>query len=347
MPRSTVPKSARATVARWTAPPIVEETSADKVVSYSELDTYRQCPLKHLLSYRERWTKAPDEDSPLTKGSLWHVVMEVHYLAIQAYQHAGETPEAFAEMLDSIATQLGALLWDGPEQSPNQSLVWWMYQGYVEKYGYDPDWEILGVEVKFQCRLIGPAGPSPFLLKGKLDLVVRDRRTGKIWIIDHKSGANLPTMMELDIDDQFGLYCWLLRESGIQVLGVIHSATRTTRNAGDLPENQDEDGNPLKASQKKQTLDQRMHRTLMSRGEKELDSIGRDAWAVAVNMYPEVGMNSVRSGQVPPQPLYTSPDIRSCGWKCDFLDAHLMARKGRDIRSVLTEQGFEQRFERH
>ncbi len=346
MPRKPVPSKARASVARWTPPPIVEETPADKVVSYSELDTFRQCPLKHLLSYRERWTKAPDEDSPLTKGTLWHAVMEAHYLAIQAYQHDGETKPGFEVMIDRISREVGALLWDGSEQSPNQELVWWMYQGYVAKYGYDPDWEILGVEVKFQCRLVGPHGPSPFLLKGKLDLVVRDRKTGKIWIIDHKSGANLPNMMELDIDDQFGLYCWLLRESGIQVLGVIHSAARTTMNAGDRPENQDEDGNPIKRTMAKQTLDQRFHRTLLSRGEKELDSIGRDAWAVATNAYPEIGINEVRAGRTS-IPLYTSPDTRSCGWKCDFLDAHLMARKGREIRSVLTEQGFEQRFERH
>ncbi|XAO35649.1 exonuclease [Microbacterium phage FireCastle] len=337
-----MPKTAVSTRPKgWTAPPLDEAGEGDQIVSFSELDTYRQCPLKWVLSYKERWTKAPDDDSPLTKGTLWHAVMEQHYLAIKDYQHQGQTPEAFEIMKDQIAYAVAELLWDGPDQSPNQKLVWWMYQGYVEKYGYDPDWEILGVEVKFQARLIGPNGPSPYILKGKLDLVVRHRRTRKIWIIDHKSGANLPSMMDLDVDDQFGLYTWLLRAAGIDVLGVIHNAARTTMNVGDDPDNWDPDtGEPLRKGIKRQTLDQRMHRTLMSRGQRELDAIGRDAWAVACNAYPELsGRESL--------PMYSAPDPRQCGWKCDFLEAHLMARKGRPIRSALAEFGFEQRFERH
>lgn len=337
-----MPKVATAPKARapkgWQVPPIEEAGSDDQIVSYSELDTFRQCPLKHLISYRERWSKDPGPDSALTRGTLWHAVLEAHYLGIKAHQDGEIT---LAEAMDRIAAEVGALLWDGTEQTKLQALVWWMYKGYVERYSYDPQWEILGVEVKFQRRLIGADGkPSRYLLKGKLDLVVRDRKTRKIWIIDHKSGADLPHEQDLDIDDQFGLYVWLLRATGIPVLGVIHSAARTKQNLGDMAENQDEDGNPLKSTQKKQTLDQRFHRTLMSRGERELDSIARDAWAVAVNAYPALDGRGAL-------PIYTAPDPRQCGWKCDFLDAHLMARKGRDLRSALTEMGFEQRFERH
>lgn len=333
-----MPKNPAATRPKgWVAPPLVEPEEGDQIVSFSELDTYRQCPLKHMLAYRERWTKAPDEDSPLTKGTLWHAVMEAHYLAIQAIQKGRLREDA----LDALAKELNQLLWDGPNQSANQKLAWWMYQGYLDKYGYDPQWEILGVEVKFQARLVGPDGPSRYILKGKLDLVVRDRKTGKIWIIDHKSGQNLPSQMDLDIDDQFGLYTWLLQQAGIDVLGVIHNAARTTMNVGDDPDNYDpETGEPLKKGIKRQTLEQRMHRTLMSRGKRELDAIGRDAWAVAANAYPQLADREAL-------PLYSAPDPRQCGWKCDFLEPHLIARKGRPIRSALAEFGFEQRFERH
>lgn len=329
-----MPKATKAVARKgWVVPEIEEPEEGDQIVSYSELSTYRDCPLKHLIGYRERWSKDPGEDSPLTKGSLWHAVMEIHYTILR------DNPGAVGLILAEEVIR--ALLFDEQnEQSKNQALIWWMYQGYVQRYGSDPQWEILGVEVKFQRRLHGPKGPSRFILKGKLDLVVRDRRTGKIWIIDHKSGANLPSEMELDVDDQFGLYQWLLRESGVAVIGVIHNAARTTQNAGDLPENQDEDGVPLKASMKKQTSEQRMHRTLMNRGDRELDAIARDAWSVACNAYPEKA-----GGQT--IPVYSNPDPRSCGWKCDFLDAHLMARKGRDLRTALKEMGFEQRFERH
>jgi RecB family exonuclease len=323
----------------WQAPPMIEVEEGDKVVTHSEIDAYRQCPLKWKLAYDERWTKQDRiDDHPLSKGILWHDVMELHYTGIKHIQDGVWGQE---QGMDHIARGVAGLLWNQEtgEQSELQSLVWWMYQGYLEKYGYDPQWEILAVEVKFQARLRDPQGRATrYVLKGKLDLVIRDRKTRKIWIVDHKSGANLPDEMELDLADQFGVYAWLLGEYGIDVIGVIHSGARTTRNKGDLPENQDENGVPLKSTMAKQTLEQRMRRTLLNRGKGELQSVARDFWAVTVNAYPEYS-------DLEALPLYSSPDPRTCSWKCDFLDAHLMARKGRSIQAVLTEQGFVQHFE--
>lgn len=326
----------------WQAPPIEEAQEGDVIITHSEIDAFRRCQLMWMLAYKDKW-RIPEgerEDGhALTKGSLYHDVMEIHYTGLKHIQDGVWGQE---QGLDHIARNVAALLWpqDGTEQSELQSLVWWMYQGYVERYGNDPQWEILAVEVKFQARLRTRDGkPTKYLLKGKLDLVIRDRKTGKIWIVDHKSGANLPDQMELDIADQFGLYAWLLREAGIPVIGAIHSANRTTRNQGDRPENQDENGEPLKASTKKQTLEQRMRRTLLNRGDKELDSIAADALAVAVNAYPEAaGLN--------PLPIYSAPkpSMGGCNW-CDFLDAHLAARKGRSLQQALPEFGFEQVFE--
>lgn len=323
----------------WVAPPLAEPEEGDIIVSYSELSTYRSCPLKHLLAYKERWSKPPEEGSPLSKGTLWHSVLEIHYLGIQSVQRGERTEE---EAKDWIAAELSLLLWDQKtgQQSELQSLVWWMYQGYVDMYSFDSGWEILGVEVKFQQRLHGPDGPSPFILKGKLDLVVRDRKTRKIWVVDHKSGANLPVEEDLDMNDQFGLYIWLLNEAGVPVIGAIHSANRTQRNKGDLDENWGEDGKPLAAGIKRQTLDQRMKRTLMARGKRELANIARDAYATAVNAYPEaVGLE--------PLPIYSNPDTMPFTWRYEWRDVYMMMRKGRAPHVALKELGFTQNFERH
>lgn len=334
MPKLQTPKRA----AGWKVPPMVDPEDDDKIITHSEIEAYRQCPLKWKLAYQERWKKPTHgDDHPLTKGILWHDVMDIHYTALKNIQDGvwGEQ-----QGLDDASRRIATLLWDQQTgtQSELQALVWWMYQGHLEKYGNDPQWEILTVEQKFQARLRDPQGrDTRYVLKGKLDLVIRDRKTQKIWIVDHKSGSALPDAMELDLADQFGVYAWLLGEAGIEVIGVIHSANRTHQNLGDKPENQDENGNPLKSTQKKQDIDQRVRRTLLNRGKREVQSIARDFWAVTVNAYPEyAGLD--------PLPLYSSPDPRSCGWKCDFLDAHLMARKGRNIQSVLEEQGFTQDF---
>jgi hypothetical protein len=306
-------------------------TVTEIVLSYSEIDTYRQCPLKHQWAYVERWRRPVDPGGALAKGSLFHLVMETHYTVLQ--KHDRKTPAsceaALAESRDAVQvhlydTKTGA-------QSETQALVEWMFQGYLDKYGADPDWDIEGVELAFQLPLLTPDGSeSPYQIKGKIDLLVRDRKNGHLWVVDHKSGANLPSTMDLEIDDQFGLYTWAMKQQGQPVLGAIHNAVRTTRNTADFPE--------YTGKLQPQTLEQRHLRTYLNRSEVELNAIAQDAWAVAANAYPVEGQE---------RPLYSSPDPRNCGWKCDFKEIHLMARKGRNPEAALTESGFVQDFTRH
>jgi len=327
MPKMTLP----------TLPTPVPYTDDDLVISYSELDTYRQCPLKWFIAYKNRWTvEERDADSPLAKGSLWHAVMEAHYGVIRAWQlaHGGVAVALKDEgaVLKLARESVIPLLWETTgAQTENQTLIQWMYEGYVERYGADRQWLILEVEYQLAEYLPAPeGGDSEFILKGKLDLIVMDVSTGKIWVIDHKSGANLPSQMDLEIDDQFGLYTWLMQHKGLKIMGAIHSATRTTRNKADFD---DYVGN-LKA----QTLEQRMHRTYLNRGDVETLNIANDAFAVAVNAYPPKGMEL---------PMYSSPDPRQCGWKCDMKEVHLLARAGRPLVMALKERGFVQDFRRH
>lgn len=320
------------------APPVEEGT---QVVSYSELDTYRQCPLKHQLSYVFRFSKEPEEGSPLRKGTLWHLVMEAHYLVIQKWQTLSGTQNPKPVPLKSINQVLAqcraaaAVFWadDHGNQTEDQELIEWMYDGYVEQHGIDRDWLILGVEQRKQWHLPNEGGePSPYVIKAKLDVVIMLSSNHTIWVVDHKSGANLPSQMDLEIDDQFGLYVWFLKQEGLNVVGAIHNAARTTRNQADF------DGYVGKS--KPQTLEQRMHRTYLNRTDIELNNIAMDAFNVAVNMYPELtGRTRL--------PLYSAPDPRQCGWKCDFKEVHLMARTGINIEEALEGQGFKQNFERH
>jgi hypothetical protein len=299
------------------------------VVSYSELDTFRQCPLKHHWAYIERWRRPVDENSALAKGSLWHLVLETHYLELQ--KHDRLTPESEAEAIKAAADAVFPLLVNESTglQSEVQELVAWIYDGYIRRWGAEPEFDIVGVEHAFQIPLKDDQGQdTKFQIKGKIDLVVRDRATGQLWVVDHKSGANLPNQLDLEIDDQFGLYVWAMKESGTPVLGAVHSAARTTRNVADYPD--------YSGKAQPQGLDQRFSRTFLNRSEAELQSIALDAWATAANAYPEID-----------RPLYSAPDPRQCGWKCDYKEIHLLSRKGRDPHKALADYGFEQNFTRH
>lgn len=291
------------------------------IVSYSELDTFRQCPLKHALAYRYRYKKPPKEDSALAKGSLYHQVMEAHMKVIKRMQDnaGGKIPVMqHQKALDRIRGRyILPLLLDhrtGEPISDIHDLILWMYDGYVDKWGVNPEWKILGVEHSIVLPLRDERKRrTRYHLKAKLDLIVMDRDSGQRWVVDHKSGANLPTQMDLEIDDQFGLYSWMMREVGKPVQGSIHMANRTQRNKSFMP------------------LDTRLSKTYLNRGEKELTNIALDAYYAARAAYPP------KSGEIP---KYSSPDPRTCGWKCDFKEPHLAMRTGRAPHDVMAEWGF-------
>lgn len=304
------------------------------IVSYSELDTFRQCPLKHYLGYKQRWTKEKAEDSALGKGTLWHKTQEAHQDVLQRHQQnptQQRGPAYEREILrEAKAAAAQVYLGEGGKQTPTQELIQWMYEGYVERYGLDREFSIVGTEIGFLVPLPWPDGrPSHYYLKGKIDRLVRDG-FGQLWIEDHKSCGNLPNDFEMQIDDQFGLYWWAVQKLGWKVEGAILSAARTTRNQADFPD--------YEGKSKPQSLDQRFQRYYLNRTDRELKALADDAFAVARNAYPPKGQAL---------PLYSAPDVRQCGWKCDFKEAHLMLREGLDLKYVMESEGFHQDFTRH
>lgn len=306
--------------------------AATQTVSYSETDTARQCLHKHRLAYKERWvtiTKSP----ALNRGTLWHAVLEDFYLTIQFFQQVadGKWPDygnvqAPESVVLEHAFEAGmAHLRDdrGAWRNDDAELIGWMFDGYIRHYGIDPDWKIVGVEQPYAFYLnTETGGRSRFKLKMKLDLVVRDLSMNRILVVDHKSGKNLPYDKELDIDDQFGLYIWGLKQAGKNVFGAMHSAARTHRN-------KDQAKNP-------QELEDRFKRTNLYRTDKELDAIALDAYRTMKLAY------SLKPGEEP-----RSPNTDTCRWRCDYLESCLAGRKGMDEHEVMRGMGMEQNFTRH
>jgi hypothetical protein len=294
------------------------------VVSYSEIDTYRQCPLKHQLSYKERWRSDNKVGGALDRGTRWHQILEAHYRTLMEAQKpegAGWNVADF-ELTARIAERLKPLLYNpqsGEFVDETAELLLWMYQGHLETWGFDPHWRILAVELGPVVPLLTPAGKrTRFWLKTKIDLVVQDRELGNhVWVVDHKSGKDLPRRKSLDIDDQFGLYTLALRRAGKKVFGQTYSAARTQRNKSHMP------------------LDTRFGRYRLYREDTELAAIEADAVAAMTAAYGR-GV------------AYSSPNTDSCTWKCDFLEPHIAARKtGRPIQELLPGYGLEQSFVRH
>ncbi len=299
-------------------------TASRQVVSWSELDTFRQCPKKHQLAYKLRWTKPPREDSALAKGNLYHEVMEAHYKSLMRY------PNDIIKALEAVGATIDAMEARGVDKELID-LVMWMYEGYVKMYGTDDDWEIIAVEhTLIQPLMHHPNVKSKFDLKAKIDLIVKDKTNGLVSIVDHKSGTNLPDDKELEFSDQFGLYELLLMRTGIPVFNTIHSAARTTRNQGDihLP------GTPgYKSTMKAQPLEKRFARTLMKRTKLELLMIEQETIAAFQTAYSPGNRHERHT------------DDERCKRRCPFTEACLQARRAGDdsrLPQILQMTGFEQ-----
>lgn len=295
----------------------------DVVITHSELDTFRQCPLKHHLAYVRRWERPPGPGQALTIGTLWHTVMQTYYEVLRDVP-AGERT---ADLLDRAQRRadLVHLIDAHGNRSPDQELVSWMLDGYRRMWGVEREWEIIAVEQTMRLRIVEPTSgrPSKYHLQFKADLLVWDLALRAPVLIDHKSAGNFSRPNEVAISDQFGLYTWAMRELGVPVLQSIRNDARTQRNVGDL------------RGEKPMALDTRFQRIPSYRTEVELQSLLVDAISTAEVAY---------SGQ----PVYSSPDPNTCSWKCSFLGAHLLQRKGMPIeRTLADDPNFRVRQRKH
>lgn len=282
-----------------------------RIVSFSELDAYRQCRLKWWLAWQQRWRG--DESPALSRGKLFHAVMELHYRTLQA---GGDVAEAAA------AIRAAELLADSVsgEVTDEQALVAWIYEGYCEQYANDAaDWEVLAVEQRFEEWLPTETGNrSSFKLKGRIDLMVKDRTMdGSLWLVDHKTARVLPAGRDIDFDDQMGLYIYLLRRRGYPVRGAIYNVCRSHR---------------LKREMEPQ---ERWVRRLTVRTDRELETMVSEV----LNTFRE----AYRWRESPPR----SPDPDRCGWRCPFTEPCLGGRKGIPIEGLLRDHGFEVDEGRH
>jgi PD-(D/E)XK nuclease superfamily len=310
------------------------------VFSHSELESAQRCPFQHQLSYIERWSRPKSEDSAAGKGTIWHSVMQAHYSAIKDAQDNANIEHGHWRgfHVDKTLAEATRRVYVGvlPKvKDPDvRDLMEWMYKGYVDYFGIDIEWEILGVEVfgqtplepaiadQFPMLIPGVDNRDLFQFKYYVDLLVREN--GRIWVVDHKSVHNFPKDLDLDLDAQFDRYTWAMRQQGTEVFGQQYNMARRQR---------------LK---KEQELDARHSRRTTHRSDSELDSVANDMFISIYSRYQQqlelsqLGLES---------PRFTSS--RHCNFVCDYTDPCLMGRKGYPTREYLESLNFTPNTPRH
>lgn len=146
--------------------------------SDSALNLYRSCPLKYRLQRIEGLEPiygAPAHD--LRYGSAWHAAMEALYGLDGSVQKARE---AFATTYPE--SEYPAEL---PRWSPGKTFAGGMtaINAYA-RHWYDDDqyWDVLEIEALEQAE-----SESEISRVVRLDLIVRDKRDGQVYGVDHKA----------------------------------------------------------------------------------------------------------------------------------------------------------------
>lgn len=279
-------------------------------VRHSEIADFRQCPLKHRLSWTEGWHDPRRESGGARDlGTVWHLIMKLRYEHIRACQQDGNgvDEDVLGELVSHIIESA---------HSDLRETLYWMYDGYVEMYGADSELEILSVEqtlrVPFhdeddQPLMIEVDGVRrPVLYSWTTDTLVRWRAMRGIFVMDHKSTGQPLGQVDIDLSDQFGLYTVAWRRLGKTVRGQLINQVKT------------------KALKRPMTLEERFDRKNSIRTSAELRAIELDA---VDTIYAMLSPRNRRRS-------YSNPDPRTCGWKCDFKEPHLRLRRNTDPKKV-------------
>lgn len=279
-------------------------------ISYSEADTYRQCALKHQLKYIERWRS--DETAPaLSRGTQLHAALEYHYQQLQLRDVTKDADVDVLAKTHAALVEKGLIHDEGGDEA-----VTWMLEGYLDFYGCDNAWEIVATEQDFEVPLYDYDGKeSRFVLRGRIDLIVKNKGTSKIFVVDHKTCSNLPTEKALEFDEQMAFYTIAARRAGYPVYGAIYNAIRS------------------KKLVRAMTSEERFLRKFVTKTDFELKTVEEELVATMETAYNERKHDAPRT-----------PDSERCNWKCDMREACIAGRKmgPERMRAFLTDTGFKQ-----
>lgn len=148
------------------------------VIDQSKLTEYMSCPRKYFYRYVLGW-QSSYPNNHLVFGSAWHRAVE--HLLLGQYSKESLHEAAFL-FLDTYRKDFPADTDDEFEpKDPKNALL--TLSKYRDRFFHDSlEYEVLFTEIAGQVY-VAPDEPMHF----KIDAILRDKRTNKIFLLDHKT----------------------------------------------------------------------------------------------------------------------------------------------------------------
>ena len=206
------------------------------ILRTSERRAFKRCPAKWWWAYREGLKPKGAEKTPLWFGTGVHLGLAEWY---QPGTKRGPHPaETFAKFGGDAVTMIKTS--DADEEQVAQyvdgkELGIAMLEGYVRRYGTDPQWEFIQAEQAFDLDVPWPGsdrqsvwevedGQVMLRYAGTFDGVYRDLATGRLELLETKTAKAIQTS-HLSLDDQAGSY-WAVASYTLAKRGLIKPGER-------------------------------------------------------------------------------------------------------------------------
>lgn len=223
------------------------------ILRTSDRGTFKRC--RQLWDFtskiRQNWEYVPGVE-PLDFGTAIHAALEVYYdpqrwRDDRSIVHQESILAFFEHMKDWRARLKKSQQWDLMESKWNEldklgrGILTHFFKWAPEQ---DTFWEPVKVEIEFEVPIPVPfpyllPGPfkaingtlhkhdMPILYQGRIDLIVKDTRTGNYYIVDHKTRGKFGDYSHYELDVQCSSYAWAIQKIlGINISGIIFQELR-------------------------------------------------------------------------------------------------------------------------
>jgi len=197
------------------ANPAFDQLQSELHISASQISTYLGCSLKYMFQYVQQ--SVPQHlPIALPFGRAMHQAIERYY---QSVMDTGEgapvkiMQELFADSV-SLAIEASSTPIQFKPETPDKDSIIAMGHQLLQVFHDEVDltgYEVVGTEIPLSATLYTDQGEDTGIkLVGILDLLLKDKASGELMVVDNKTAKNPMTQSAADENLQMSAYSYLL-----------------------------------------------------------------------------------------------------------------------------------------
>lgn len=298
---------------------------ATRLVSNSEVQAFKQCRRKWWLAWYRGMTPRKREVRGIARtGTRLHIALDAYYRSGMDIAAAwGALAEAQAADKATLAAQSQMPFADAEADLVKDfDLEAAMLEGYFEwlaETGEDSVIEVIATETYVEAEFLeGGGGIPPVKLIGRLDLRVRDKRSGRRAFMDHKSVQAFANPALLGLNEQ------LLHYRLLEFLNTTSADDRCDAAYYNQLRRVKRGPRSKPPYFMRQTVEHNKH---------EIDSYTQRMAAVITDMQ-RVERDMREQPEIAQHLAYPTPS-RDCTWKCPFLKVCRMFDDGSRVDAAI------------